>query len=41
MIVDLILLSTIGAAFYGGFRLGNKFKSLTDAVRYAVDALSK
>ena len=41
MIVDLILLSTIGAAFYGGFRLGNKLKSLTDAVKYAVDALSK
>ena len=41
MIVDLILLSTIGAAFYGGFRLGNKFKTVKDAVQAGIDALSK
>lgn len=41
MIVDLILAGSLGAAFYGGFRLGNKFKTLHDAVKYAVDALSK
>ena len=41
MIVDLILLSTIGAAFYGGFRLGNKFQSLKAVAQHAIDALSK
>lgn len=37
--IDLILAGSLGAAFYGGFKLGNKFKSLTDAVKYAVRAL--
>ena len=41
MIVDLILLSTIGAAFYGGFRLGNNFKTLRDAVMHAIGAFRK
>ena len=41
MIVDLILLSTIGAAFYGGFKLGNKFKTLHDAVTHAIGAFRK
>ena len=41
MIVDLILAGSLGAAFYGGFKLGNKFKTVKDAVKYAVDALSK
>ena len=36
--IDLILAGSLGAAFYGGFKLGNKFKSLTDAVKYAVRA---
>jgi hypothetical protein len=31
MVVDLILLSVIGAAFYGGFKVGNQFKTLGDA----------
>ncbi|WP_255581857.1 hypothetical protein [Acidovorax sp. HMWF018] len=31
MIIDLILLSVIGAAFYGGFKVGNQFKTLTEA----------
>lgn len=29
--VDLILIGVIGAAFYGGFKVGNRFKSLTEA----------
>lgn len=29
--VDLILAATLLAAFYGGFRVGNHFKSLGDA----------
>lgn len=29
--VDLILLGVIGAAFYGGFKAGNRFKSFTEA----------
>lgn len=32
MIVDLILVSVIGAAFYGGFKAGNQFKTLSDAL---------
>ena len=39
--IDLILAGSLVAAFYGGFKLGNNFKTLTDAVKYAVDALSK
>jgi len=31
MMIDLILLGTIGASFYGGFKLGNRFKSLGEA----------
>mgnify|MGYP006779744587 FL=1 len=41
MIVDLILLSTIGAAFYGGFRLGNKFKTVKDARSAADEFVTK
>lgn len=39
--IDLILLSTIGAAFYGGFKLGNNFKTLRDAVMHAIEAFHK
>ena len=31
MVVDLILIGVIGTAFYGGFKVGNRFKTLTDA----------
>ena len=41
MLIDLILLSTIGAAFYGGFRLGNKFKTMKDALSAAVELVTK
>lgn len=34
MMIDLILLGTIGASFYGGFKLGNRFKSLREAWTY-------
>lgn len=39
MIVDLILAGSLGAAFYGGFKLGNKFKTLHDAVTHAIEKL--
>ena len=39
--IDLILAGSLGAAFYGGFKLGNNFKTLRDAVTHAIDALSK
>ena len=29
--IDLILAGTLAATFYGGFKLGNKHKSLKDA----------
>lgn len=28
--IDLILASCIGAAFYGGFKAGNKFKTIAE-----------
>lgn len=31
MMIDLILLATIGGAFYGGFKVGNRFKTLGEA----------
>lgn len=30
--VDLILASALVAAFYAGFKVGNKFKTLTEAL---------
>jgi hypothetical protein len=29
--IDLILISAIGGAFYGGFKLGNKYQTLRAA----------
>jgi len=37
--VDLILVGVIGAAFYGGFVLGNKFKTVSDAIKAGLDSL--
>lgn len=37
--IDLILAGSLGAAFYGGFKLGNKFKTLQDAVTHAIEKL--
>lgn len=34
MMIDLILLGAIGASFYGGFKLGNRFKSLGEALAH-------
>ena len=35
--IDLILAGAIGAAFYGGFKLGNKFKTLKEAALAALN----
>ena len=35
--IDLILAGTIGAAFYGGFKLGNKYKTLKAAAKAALE----
>ena len=35
--IDLILAGSLGAAFYGGFKLGNKFKTLKEATLAAID----
>jgi len=37
--VDLVLVSVIGAAFYGGFLLGNKFKTVSVAIKAGLDSL--
>ncbi len=37
--VDLVLLGVIGGVFYGGFLLGNKFKTVSDAIKAGLDAL--
>lgn len=37
MLVDLILAGALGAAFYGGFKLGNKFKTLKEAAHAALE----
>lgn len=39
--VDLILAGSFVAVFYGGFKLGNKFKTLRDAVTHAIEAFRK
>jgi hypothetical protein len=31
MVVDLILIGVIGTAFYGGFKVGNRFKTFAEA----------
>ena len=31
--VDLILASTLVAAFYGGFKVGNRHKTMSDAIK--------
>ncbi len=38
--VDLILAASFGAVFYGGFKLGNRFKTLSEAAKAAVDRLN-
>ena len=35
--VDFILASTLVATFYGGFKLGNKFKTLKEAAQAALE----
>ena len=39
--VDLILAGVIGAAFYGGFKVGNKFTSLSAAWEHFKDKVTK
>ena len=41
MIVDLILVTTFGAVFYGGFKVGNKFKTVKDALSAAAEFVTK
>ena len=39
LMIDLILAGSLVAAFYGGFKLGNNFKTLHDAVTHAIEKL--
>ena len=39
--IDLILAGSLGTAFYDGFKLSNNFKTLRDAVTYAIEAFRK
>ena len=41
MFLDLIILSLIAAAFYGGFKAGNRFKTLREMVDAGLDYFSK
>ena len=39
--LDLILVTAFGAVFYGGFKVGNKFKTLKDALSAAIEFATK
>ena len=38
--IDLILAGSLGVAFYGGFKLGNRYKTLSEAAKAAIAKFS-
>ena len=37
--IDLILIAVMGGVFYSGFVLGNKYKTVSDAIKAGLDLL--
>ena len=37
--IDLILITAEAVVGYGGFKLGNKYKTVSDAIKAGLDAL--